>query len=101
MSVPISDAGVCAARYRSSSVVDFFAMPDSQHKHNKAIVLDLTDQPERTDSIFPEFAEARALQRLADAARIFEPGQPIAKEFEDPAAVLSVELLELTVRRGG
>jgi hypothetical protein len=74
--------------------IDFPAMSDADDQHDEQVVFDLADDAEWAYSIFPEFAEARAVQSSSQAARIVELANPAVKELEDTRALLRVEVAE-------
>src|SRR6266478_6529165 len=77
--------------------IDFLAISDAQDQNHQTIVFDLADEPVIAHAIFPELSKPRAVQRLSDAARIVELGNPLMKELQDALAVLRVEFVEFPV----
>jgi hypothetical protein len=71
--------------------IDFFSISDAEDQNNQAGILNLADEPEIAHPISPEFSETRALQGLADAARIVELGYAFVKKLQNAPAVLLVE----------
>src|SRR5467141_3743249 len=80
--------------------IDFLAISDAQDQNHQTIVFDLADEPVIAHAIFPELSKPRAVQRLSDAARIVQLGNPLMKELQDALAVLRVEFVEFPVNLG-
>jgi hypothetical protein len=92
---------VTGSRDRCTLGIYVPAMPEAEDQNYQTPIFDLADEPVVADAILPEFSEARTAQRLADASRIAEFGDPIVKELQDTAGLLRVEFAEFTVRAGG
>ena len=58
-------------------------MPNAENQDEQAVVLDLADKPVVADAVFPEFPEAGAVQSLADAAGVIQPGYSFRKELQN------------------
>ena len=56
-------------------------MADAQHENEKSLIDDFADQTVVSDPVFPEFAELRALECLAQYSRIFRSRHTVLKEF--------------------
>jgi hypothetical protein len=80
--------------------IDFFAISDAKDQNYQTIVFDLADEPVVANSIFPELAKPRAVQRLSNAAWVVQLGNPRMKELQDALAVLRVEFVEFPVNLG-
>ena len=83
--------------FEVDSAIDVFAVSDAEDQHEYAVVFDLADEPVVADAVFPEFAEQRAVQGLAYAARIVQLGYSLAKEFQDALAGQRVEFVQFPV----
>jgi hypothetical protein len=68
------------AASRQPSSIDFAPMSDSEHENEPLGVVNPGDHPKVADPHSPKFAEAFALQRLADGTRVIERSHPVAKE---------------------
>ena len=81
-------------QWEEASAVDFFAMTDAKNQDQKAVVFELADQTVVTHAVFPELAETRAVQGLADTARIVQFGHAPREKLQDAPGLLRVELAE-------
>ena len=66
-------------------------MADRKDQDEHAGVFDFRDEAVVADTIFPKLAKLGAVQRLADAARVFERRDALVKKSQDALAVLRVE----------
>ncbi len=55
-------------------------MPDFNHQHDEARILNLANEPVVSYSVSPQFSESLALKSLPDSARIIHVGQ--SPEYE-------------------
>jgi len=55
-------------------------MTDFDHKNNKAVIADFTENAKIPDTVTPEMTEFIALQGLTDLARIVEKRNPAKKK---------------------
>ena len=73
-------------------------MPDPHDEDAQLAILDMADDSVVADPIFPEFAELRSPQRLAEGAWIVGLGDPLVQERENSPPDLTVEPLEVAQR---
>ena len=81
--------------------IDFAAVADAKDQNEYAGVFDLGDEAVVTHAVFPELAKLGAVQRLADAARIFERREALVEKLEDALALLGIEFFDLAGSGGG
>lgn len=62
------------------------------HKYAQSAILNIANHPAIAHPVTPEAAQ-RASQRLACAARVFQPGDTLVHEIDDAPCRLLVELL--------
>ncbi len=72
----------------------------SSPQNHQTIILDLCDQPEIADPVFPELPKPRAVQGLSDAAGVVPPGNSFMQELQDCFDLLRVEFAECPIHLG-
>ena len=98
VSLPRSSGARAAA---GRLTIDFAAVADAKDQNEYAGVFDLRDEAVVTGAVFPELAKLGAVQRLADAARIFERREALVEKLEDALALLRIEFFDLAGSGGG
>src|SRR5713226_1069072 len=93
-------AGACRLLARALAV-DLPAMSEAKDQHHQAIVFEFADEPIVTDSVFPEFAQSRAVQRLSHTAWIVQAGNSFVEKLQDALGLRRVEFAQLAVRLSG
>jgi hypothetical protein len=58
-------------------------MSDPEHENQRCGVVNPRDHPEVAGPVSPKFAEAVALQRLADRTGVINRSDPVAKEAKN------------------
>lgn len=58
-------APACVVLVREGLAIDFFAVADAEAQDEKAVVVDFRDEAIVTYAVFPELAEAGAVQRFS------------------------------------
>jgi hypothetical protein len=71
------------------------AEPDDEDAQDR--VLDARDDAVIADPVFPQFAEARTLERRANEPRIVELGQAFMQKAKDAPRRLMIELVEFAL----
>lgn len=77
--------------------INLSAVSDAQYQHKEVIVLDLANQTVIPYPVSPKFSKPNSPKRLAKAARIFQDGDSVAKEFQDALGVLRIQFAQLSV----
>jgi hypothetical protein len=70
-------------------------MSDPEHENQRCGVVNPRDHPEVAGPVSPKFAEAVALQRLADRTGVINRSDPVAKEAKNARGGLRIEFVEL------
>jgi hypothetical protein len=68
-------------------------MTDAENENEQVLILYGANKSVIAYPILPKLAEARTVQCLADAARVFEAGNPLRKELEDTPGIWRVEFV--------
>ena len=84
-------------RSAAALAVDVVSAPNSDDQDHQAIVLDLTNDPEITRAISPQFPQAGALQGLPDAAWIFQFCYSFLKKFQDTPGMLGIKFGQFAI----
>src|SRR5712664_343264 len=71
--------------------VDLPAMSEAKDQHNEAVVFEFADEPVVADSVFPEFTEPRAVQRLSYTSWIIQAGDSFVEKLQDALGLRRVE----------
>ncbi len=66
-------------------------MSDAENEDQQEIVFDFADEAVVADAVFPEFAQARAVEGFSDGAGVVQFGDAVAQELQDAVAVLRLE----------
>jgi len=75
-------------------------MTELDDQDAKSLIFDAGDDSDIAYAIFPELAQTRAAQGLANAARVVQGRHPIAQERQDASGMLRVELVEIFLSEG-
>ena len=76
------------------ALVNFPAMTDAEHQHDKSMALQGADDAVVSYAVFPELTQG-ALKSFADFSGIVEFANTLVKEFQDAAANRLVEIAKL------
>jgi hypothetical protein len=74
------------------SAIHVTPVSDAYDQDADDVVLDVGDNPEVTDAIFPEVPKLRTFQRFADRTRIFELRHAFMKKPQDASGAFMSQL---------
>jgi len=86
--------GAVEAPTPTGLAVNITAVADPDHEDAHGRILDVADDAVVADTVFPELAQAGALERLANATGILQLGDAAMQEGQDAACGLRIELAE-------
>jgi len=61
--------------------INILTVPNLNHQDHQLLVLNLADDTEVTHAVSPQLAERRALERFAQAARVFPYCEPVSEKI--------------------
>jgi len=83
--------------HRKGLTIDFPPVSNTNDKNADQLVLNAGNDSVVADAILPELTEFRALQRLADTARVVERSDTFKKKAGESAGNLRIELFQLAL----
>ena len=81
--------------------VNLPAMSEAKDQHDKAVVFEFADEAVVADTVFPEFAQSRAVQRLSHTSWIVQACDSFEEKLQDALGLRRVKFAQLAVRLSG